>query len=410
MKRTFTCFLLIIFSLLCQAQSNQAQASSDSLKPSEIPQKDIVDILHRVLHKKSNTDTIRAGKKFNWSLIPAAGYTLQTGFAGVVSGNIGFYQQGSKDQKISNISTSYTYSQYKQTIFPLYINIWTKGNKINLISDFKYLNYPSEVYGLGGKKISIEANSNTAYTVNFKYIKLHQSIMFNLLKDFYAGGGIYYDQFWGIKITDSLGTRISHLLSRDLKTTERASGFAVKALYDNRINQINPQNGEYLSVTYRPNFTFMGSQSNWSSLQIDARKYIRFPANSENTLAFWGFAWLTTSKTVPPYLMLPSTGWDDQNNTGRGYIQSRFRGKNMYYYENEYRFRITRNGLLGGVVFANVQSFSADLSDEYKKLLFGYGAGLRIKLNKHSNTNLSIDYGFGQNNSHGFFANIGEVF
>lgn len=154
----------------------------------------------------------------------------------------------------------------------------------------------------------------------------------------------------------------------------------------------------------------MGSQSNWSSLQIDARKYVHFPANSKNILAFWGFAWLTTSKTTPPYLMLPSTGWDDQNNTGRGYIQSRFRGKNMYYYENEYRFGITRNGLLGGVVFANVQSFSADLSDEYKKLLFGYGVGLRIKLNKHSNTNLCIDYGFGQNNSHGFFANIGEVF
>ena len=410
MKRTSTCFLLILFSILCHAQSNQTQTLSDTLYQPEVPQKDIVDILHKILHKKNNGDTIREGKKFNWSLIPAAGYTLQTGFAGVVSGNIGFYQQRSRDQKISNITTSYTYSQYKQTIFPLYANIWTKDNKINLISDFKYLNYPSEIYGLGGKKISIEANSNTAYTVNFKYIKLHQSIMFNVLKDFYLGGGIYYDQFWGIKVTDSLGKRISHLLSRDLKTAERASGVAIKALYDNRLNQINPQNGEYLSLTYRPNFTFMGSQSNWSSLQIDARKYIRFPAKSENVLAFWGFAWLNTSKTAPPYLMLPSTGWDDQNNTGRGYIQSRFRGRNMYYYENEYRFGITRNGLLGGVVFANVQSFSADLSDEYKKLLFGYGAGLRIKLNKHSNTNLCIDYAFGQNNSHGFFANIGEVF
>lgn len=410
MKRTSTCFLLILFSILCHAQNSQTQTLSDTLHQPEVPQKDIVDILHKILHKKNNGDTIRAGKKFNWSLIPAAGYTLQTGFAGVVSGNIGFYQQRSRDQKISNITTSYTYSQYKQTIFPLYANIWTKDNKINLISDFKYLNYPSEIYGLGGKKISIEANSNTAYTVNFKYIKLHQSIMFNVLKDFYLGGGIYYDQFWGIKVTDSLGKRISYLLSRDLKTAERASGVAIKALYDNRLNQINPQNGEYLSLTYRPNFTFMGSQSNWSSLQIDARKYIRFPAKSENVLAFWSFAWLNTSKTAPPYLMLPSTGWDDQNNTGRGYIQSRFRGRNMYYYENEYRFGITRNGLLGGVVFANVQSFSADLSDEYKKLLFGYGAGLRIKLNKHSNTNLCIDYAFGQNNSHGFFANIGEVF
>lgn len=168
MKRTSTCFLLILFSILCHAQNSQTQTLSDTLHQPEVPQKDIVDILHKILHKKNNGDTIREGKKFNWSLIPAAGYTLQTGFAGVVSGNIGFYQQRSRDQKISNITTSYTYSQYKQTIFPLYANIWTKDNKINLISDFKYLNYPSEIYGLGGKKISIEANSNTAYTVNFK--------------------------------------------------------------------------------------------------------------------------------------------------------------------------------------------------------------------------------------------------
>ncbi|MBV8325015.1 hypothetical protein [Chryseobacterium sp.] len=410
MKRIFICFFIITFSLFCKAQINPPQQLSDTIHTTEVPQKDIVDVLHRILHKKNNADTVRAGKKFNWSFIPAAGYTLQTGFAGVVSGNIGFYQQGAKDQKISNISTSFTYSQYKQIIFPLYSNIWTKGNKINIISDFKYLSYPSEIYGLGGKRISIEANSNTAYTVNFEYVKLHQSVMFKILKNFYAGGGIFYDQFWNIKVTDSLGKRISHLLTRDLQSSERASGIAVKALFDNRINQINPQNGEYISLTYRPNFTFMGSQTNWSSLQIDARKYIRFPASSENVLAFWGFAWLNTSKNAPPYLMLPSTGWDDQNNIGRGYIQSRFRGRNMYYYENEYRFAITRNGLLGGVVFANVQSFSADLSDEYKKLLLGYGLGVRIKLNKHSNTNLCVDYGFGKDNSHGFFVNIGEVF
>ncbi len=410
MKRVFLCFLIITCSLLCQAQIGQQPISRDTLQHPEIPQKDIVDILHTLLRKKDKADSIRTNKKFNWSLIPAAGYTLQTGFAGVVSGNIGFYQQNSEDQKISNINTNYTYSQYKQTIFPLYADIWTKGNKINIISDFKYLSYPSEVYGLGGKRISIEANSNTAYTINFEYVKLHQSVMFKTLKNFYLGGGIFYDQFWNIKITDSLGKRINRILSRDLQNSERASGLGIKALYDNRINQINPQNGEYISITYRPNFTFMGSQSNWSSLQIDARKYIRFPASSENVLAFWGFAWLSTSKTPPSYLMLPSTGWDDQNNTGRGYIQSRFRGRNMYYYENEYRFGITRNGLLGGVVFANVQSFSADLSNEYKKLLLGYGMGIRIKLNKRSNTNLCIDYGFGKNNSHGFFANIGEVF
>lgn len=406
---------IFIFFLFCApffggAQNVSAVSKSDSLISShKAEQKDVQDIIRKIFHKKKKEDTTTV-KKFNWAILPAAGYTLQTGFAGVVSANIGFYESKLPDQKISTINTSYTYSQHKQSILPLYINIWTKNNKINLISDFKYLNYPSEVYGLGGKKVSVDANSNTGYTVNFQSIKLHQSIMFAIGKNLYVGGGIFYDQFWNIKVSDTLGKRVTHLLNRDLKTAERASGIALKLLYDNRLNQINPKNGEYISITYRPNFTFIGSDSNWASIQVDARKYIRFPANSQNTLAFWGFAWLTASKQPPPYLMLPSTAWDDQYNTGRGYIQSRFRGKNMFYYENEYRFAITRNGLIGGVIFGNMEAFSAELSSEFKKPQIGYGAGIRIKLNKHSDTNLCIDYGFGQGNSRGFFVNLGEVF
>jgi hypothetical protein len=40
----------------------------------------------------------------------------------------------------------------------------------------------------------------------------------------------------------------------------------------------------------------------------------------------------------------------------------------------------------------------------------GYGAGIRIKLSKHSNTNVAIDYGIGQGGSRGIFMNLGEVF
>ncbi len=40
----------------------------------------------------------------------------------------------------------------------------------------------------------------------------------------------------------------------------------------------------------------------------------------------------------------------------------------------------------------------------------GWGGGVRIKLNKVSGTNLSIDYAFGVNGSQGLFFNIAEVF
>jgi hypothetical protein len=106
----------------------------------------------------------------------------------------------------------------------------------------------------------------------------------------------------------------------------------------------------------------------------------------------------------------PATGWDDQYNTGRGYIQSRFRGNNMSYLETEYRFGISKNGLVGGILFVNAEKFSDELSATYKSILPGYGLGLRLKLNKYSKTNICLDYGFGNNSSQGFFVNLGEVF
>ena len=142
---------------------------------------------------------------------------------------------------------------------------------------------------------------------------------------------------------------------------------------------------------------------------IDVRTYFHFPENSKNVLAFWNLDWITTSGK-PPYLLLPSTGWDDQYNSGRGYIQGRFRGQNMLYLESEYRYRISRNGLFGGVFFVNLQNFSSDISSQFATIIPGYGLGLRLKLNKHSGANLCVDYGFGKDGSRGFFVNLGEVF
>jgi hypothetical protein len=73
----------------------------------------------------------------------------------------------------------------------------------------------------------------------------------------------------------------------------------------------------------------------------------------------------------------------------------------MLYAEAEFRYTVTNNGLIGGVFFANVQSFSNKLSKELQTFAPAFGAGARIKLNKISNTNLCIDYGIGTQGSKG---------
>ncbi len=126
-------------------------------------------------------------------------------------------------------------------------------------------------------------------------------------------------------------------------------------------------------------------------------------------LAVWGYAWITLNGK-PPYLDLPSIGWDSYNNTGRGYAAGRFRGKDMLYLETELRFDILRNGLLGLVVFGNASTLTEYTGKYFGPIQPGGGLGLRIKFNKHTSSNSCLDYGFGTHNSRGFATNLNEVF
>lgn len=386
--------------------SYQNKIASNILAPKN-NEADASDLLKKIFrsHKQNQPDsTSTKTKKIFTTLLPAAGYTLQTGLAAAFSAGIAFYTD-TANSKISNILTSVTYTQYSQFLFPIAANIFTKKNKFNIEIDYRFLKYPSTNYGIGAR-----TTENDAYTLNFNYLKFHQTILKKMYKELYGGVGFYYDHFWNITEVDPPSGVRTSFEKYGNKKTGTAAGIAFKLLYDSRQNQINAASGTYASIILRPNYTFFGSDNNWKSLQAEFRKYIKPFKFSKNILALWSFNWFTLGKGKPPYLLLPSTGWDDLYNTARGYVQSRFRAKDMIYAEAEYRFGITGNGLLGGVVFANAQSFSRNFSNQLSVISPAVGAGIRIKLNKYSNTNLCIDYGFGMNGSKGLFLNLGEVF
>jgi len=367
-------------------------------------QLDVIDLVMNLLHgtgKRSDTGETKSSK-VRVSVVPAAGYTLQTDFAGLIAANAAFYTH--KDANTSTVLTSFTYTARNQVILPLQTSLWTRANKYNVVLDWRYLYYPSFTYGLGGY-----TSAANGYVIDYSTVHLHQAVLRELAEDMYAGIGYNLDYFWDIYEVNPPGNKVTDFETYGYARTEFASGFTFNFLYDTRKNSINPENGNFVNVIYRPNLTIFGNTANWRSLIVDLRKYIRFPASTSNVLALWSYEWLTVDGKAP-YLMLPNTGGDPYSNTGRGYIQGRFRGNNMLYLESEYRFGITRNGFLGGVVFANVQSFTEQSTNNFETVAPGWGAGLRIKFNKFSRTNVALDYGFGLNGSGGLFVNVGEVF
>jgi hypothetical protein len=409
------CILLSISCLLIAIPSkSQNPAVKDTVKTnsSRVKQKDIVDVIQG-LFKKRDTIPLEINPDFtvNKSLGPFnsgllyPGYSLVTSYQAVFAGDISFYADTIWDRKLSDIFVYSLYSANKQWVEVVKSNIWTRHNKLNLVGDWRYYKFPTDIYGLGGESTLTKSNN-----IDYSYLRLYEAATFSVRKNINIGLGYNLDSYWNI--TEGQHDSVTGIYGMDLygfKTETFSSGISLDALYDNRLNVNNPQEGSYANIQLRQNLRILGSDNDWTSMVVDLRHYIPFPKHPGNILALWSYNWLTLFG-VPPYLDLPSNGWDSDNSTGRGYIQGRFRGANFVYLESEYRYPITQNGLFGGVVFINSTLISEPNTNEFSKINLGAGFGLRIKVNKDARTNLAIDYGFGAEGSRGFFFNLNEVF
>ena len=393
---------------------------SDTLNPNKkipfkhtdsVRQTDLVDLFRKVLvqKKQSTADSVsRASRLVHLSIVPAAGYSLTTGFAALLGMNLAFYTAKNHDStNLSTGSTNLTFTSKGQILFPIQTNIWSPGNKYNLITDWRLYKFPQETFGLGGR-----TSLNKGYTINYSYFRLYTTVLRKIVPSFYMGLGFDLDYYYNIEEILSparkKNPRKTTFERYGSGTYERASGITLNALFDTRDNPINATKGLYADLVFRSNRKFLGSTSNWKSVILDIRKYVKI-GGTRSVFAFWNYDWITYGGK-PPFFDLPNTGGDTYNNSGRGFIQGRFRDNQMLYLETEFRYVITHNGLLGGVLFANSQSFSRKLSGELNTLNTAFGVGLRIKLNKFSNTNIAIDYGLGLDGSKGLFINLGEVF
>lgn len=347
------------------------------------------------------------GKKVHVSVFPAFGATPATGFAGVVATNFAFNLGENKTTDMSSIAASASYTTNSQFVLPIRSNIWLKDNKWNLLGDWRFMKYPQETYGLGGK-----SPKDQGVQVDFLYLRLYQQVLRSLGSRWFGGGGVFSDQFWGIEQENWNKPFQSDFEKYGYGTASRAyaGGFGLNVLWDDRKNVINPRQGAYGSILYRINPSWLGNNNPWESVYADFRKYIFLPRKMEkNVLGFWLLYWGIV-RGNPPYLLLPSNGWDTYTSSGRGYVQGRFRAKHMVTFETEYRYRISRNGLLGGVVFANASTYSESPSGKFQSVNPSIGTGFRIKLNKTSDTNLIVDFAFGLPSSKGFYLDVGEIF
>jgi len=405
-------FLLAVFCC-CWSFHLLAQNPTGTLVPPDklvedtSGKRDIIGVGMKLLNIHIKKQPKIQGKRVYYSFIPL-GTPVPGGGEALVTATNAAFDLGDDKTFLSNVTFSPSTNLKGEWNLPFRSNIWSPGNTWNFEGDYRVTFYPQYTWGLGGNT----APSNKIL-VRYTYLRFYQNALKRISKKPYLFAGVGYNLDYHINIhtvndSISLAKFTGYKYGTEQHVNSFSSGLTFNLLYDSRTNEINPLPGWYYNVILRVNPKFLGSEDNWYSLYVDARKYISFDRFKMNTLAFWSYLW-TTMGSNSPYLDLPAITWDANQRSGRGFYPSRYTGRTLFDFETEYRRSITSDELLGFVVFANMNSVTEPHTSDFAYLHAAVGTGLRVKFNKHSGTNVGMDIAA----SKGYWAlyfSLGEAF
>lgn len=372
--------------------------------------------------------------------IPAIGYTPASGLQLGVAGTAGLLLGDLADTTISSAAGSLLVTTEKQLMLQLAATVMTPRNDWELLSDWRFLLYNQNTFGLGtgttplATGISINgwgelAAVPGAQPMDFDLLRLHQSALRHVAGSIYLGAGFRLDRYLGIEdrrldLTAATPVVTSHYAYSRIRGFDpgayTASGLGFEAVSDSRDSTIAPYRGTYAVLRFTGFPTWLGSTRSAAEVAAEGRTYVGLSDDPRNLLALWAIGSGVTSGELP-YLALPSSGWHARSAMGRGYVQGRFRGTAMLYAEAEWRFRLSSGGLVGGTLFANAQSFarpSVSLpqyaftepgEDLLETIRPAGGVGFRLMLLKQSRTALRVDVAAGVD-SVCFYLGAGEAF
>jgi hypothetical protein len=387
---TLVIFLCVFFRALPAQNAPDVNPQNNTLHDTA-HQKDLMDVYKGWFKLPPAPRNRHPENKVFFTLNPLANTPTSSGNALVTSTTANIYLGPKSTTFLSSANFAPYFSFNKRFGLPLRSTIWLKDNAWHIQGDIRLLVYPQYTWGLGTSHTIAEKE-----WVNYQYIRFYQAVLKKVGPHLFAGLG--YDLDYHINIAGDSGVNLNAFTGYPygLSGNSLSSGITLNFLYDTRNRNIYPFRGSFLNIVYRINPVFLGNVNYWQSIFVDVRKYLQLnnltKPNQQNTLAFWSFLWWNLNN-VAPYLDLPSTGWDEYNRSARGFDQNRYRGNALYYVEAEYRRDITSNGLLGMVVFSNINTVSGS-GTMFRSWHPAAGAGMRIKFNKAANTNFAVDYAF----------------
>lgn len=338
----------------------------------------------------------KAEKWFTYIPAPIYSYSSEAGHVyGLAKFNVIDLYKGDTITKPSRISEVVTFSSKGRINVSSSTDLMFKDNKYLVLAFFNYKKTPEYIQGIGNNvnRDSIEEIS----TERFRFSAIGLRKFGN--KNFYAGFGLDINNYFEVKTEPD-----SYLVQNNVPGLDGGFEFGLQAIValEGRENRYNPQGGHFIISKYSYFPSFLGSDYEYVSWELDARKYFNPWLNHVVAIQ----ATTEWNNGEVPFYSLAQMGGSDRM---RGYYEGIIRDRVLVDGQIEYRMPVWNIfGIVGWIGTGRVAPTYEDLSLNGFRL--SYGTGLRIMVDSKHQTNLRFDFGFGPNGVHGFIINFAEAF
>jgi len=336
-----------------------------------------------------------SSKKKNYKLIalPLIAFTPETNWIFGGAGTLSFRFKGeTPESRPSQILAGGAYTLKKQILSYLNYQLFFKQERYKLYGEFGYYLYTYPYFGVGNELESEVENFEALYP------RVRVNALYLVRPKLYAGLRYWLDDY---KITDTESGGL--LESSDVLGVDGGllSGLGLVFNYDSRDNIFSPSKGAYAELVLFNNDKSLGSDFSFTKYTLDASIYLT--NKWKHTLAVNSYNEFTFGEV--PFNQMALLGGTKRM---RGYIEGRFRDKQMLILQAEYRIPLFWR--MGAVVFGGTGRVGEKVSDlSLDALHYNYGGGIRFMLDEKEKLNLRLDVGVGEDNL-GFYLTFGEAF
>ena len=286
----------------------------------------------------------------------------------------------------------------KQLVFGIDGNIFFPKELFILRIHASISRFPDRFWGLGNNSRDEDREN---YAISQYY--LFPQLLRNVYRKFYVGAAYESQNVFSFEYQQKANGDPSIFDQQNVAGRKGSfiSGLGVLLLWDSRNNAFSSSRGSYFQYYISQFSSILGSQFNYFSQILDARKFTSLSRTT--VLAFQVLAHLNQGDV--PIRSMANIG---SASIMRGYYEGRYTHKNLIAAQCELRQNlISRFGVVAFVGLGRVASeISAFTLTDWKP---SYGGGIRVALDESEKLNIRVDFGYGHNES-GVYLNLSEAF